>query len=386
MIDWGIIQAAGPVDIAGNFARGYDIADKIVSRVHERNALGALAQNPDDQNALAHLYQANPAVAARMEEMNMKRHDVARETDARNALGHIVGYLGGQQFPEFRQPNAITGAMPEPNIEAPVVGPADTTVVASVARDTPGTAINAPSVAGDVAPPPADDEPITITGQRPEPPAEVHPDLSEEWQTYAQSDPEGAMKTMIDRHKLNKGQAVDLAAQMDIIGRVAGSATDEASYQRARQHGQALGYDISRLPEHFTPEAVAQIQQQAMSAKDALKLKHDITDDEIDNARADKAMQLQHQDRTRGQDISHADRVRGQDVSSNTTQRGQDISHEDRVRGQDIGSTDRRRGQDLRGKGKGKGGGIPHVKSVAEARALPVGTMFIDPQGNVRRR
>lgn len=380
MIDWSIIQAAGPVDIAGNFARGYDIADKIITGVHQKNALAALAQNPDDQNALAHLYQANPAVAARMEEMNMKRHDVARETDARNALGHIVGAIGQQQFNDFRQPNAITGTMPEP------------VVVASVARDTPGTAVNAPSAAGDVAPPAdaappsADDDPITITGKRPEPPAEVHPDLSEEWRTYAQSDPDGAMKTMIDRHKLNKGQAVDLAAQMDIIGRLAGSATDEASYQQALSYGKALGYDVSRLPPNFTPEAVAQIQQQSMTARDALKLKHDITDDEIDNARADKAMQLQHRDRTRGQDLSHEDRVRGQDVSADTTQRGQDISHEDRVRGQDIGSKDRQRGQDLRGKGKGKGGGIPHVKSVAEARALPVGTMFIDPQGNVRRR
>lgn len=369
MIDWNIIRSSGPVDIAANFARGYDMADKIITRVHERNALGALAQNPDDQNALAHLYQANPTTAMRLEEMNMKRHEESRKTDARNALGHIVTRLGSQQFPEFAQPNAVSGQMPEPNIDAAVTGPGDTEVVAEAARDTPGSAVAAPSAAGDTVPaadaaPAPGEEPITITAKRPEPPAEVHPDLSEDWRAYAEADPEGAMKTMIDRHKLNKDQAVDLAAQMDIIGRLAGSATDPESYGRALQYGQALGYDISRLPKEYSPEAVAQIQQQSMTAKDAIKTKWDIKDDEIDNARQERAMELQHRDRERGQDLSHEDRVRGQDKSAETTRRGQDLKPAPKA-----GKTS-----------------IPHVKSVAEARALAPGTVFVDPQGNVRRR
>lgn len=381
-IDWSIIRSTGPVDIAGNFARGYDIADKLITNIHEKNALGALSQNPDDRNALAALYRANPQEAARMETMNMVRHDEARKSDARNALGHIVGAIGGEQFQDFRHPNAVSGSMPEPNVEASATGPGDTAVVADAAREVPGSTVAAPSAVGDTVPPPGGppapgDEPITITAKRPAPPAEVHPDLSEDWRAYAEADPEGAMKTMIDRHKLNKDQAVDLAAQMDIIGRVAGSATDPESYARALQFGQGLGYDISRLPKDYSPEAVAQIQQQAMTAKDAIKTKWDIQDDQIDNARAERVAQLQHQDRQRGQDLSHSDRVRGQDQ---TDERGR--------RGQDIASTDRRRGQDMRPAPKGGGDkpSVPHVKSVAEARALPPGTVFIDPQGNVRRR
>jgi hypothetical protein len=377
-IDWSILRSNGPVDIAGNFARGFDTADKIITRIHERNALGALAQNPDDRNALAALYRANPQQAARMEAMNMARHDEARKTDARNALGHIVGAIGEQQFGDFRQPNAITGTMPGPSIDASVTGPGDTAVVAEAARDTPGSAVNAPSAVGDTSPPPdaePSEEPITVTAKRIEPPAEVHPDLSEDWRAYAEADPEGAMKTMIDRHKLNKEQAVDLAAQMDIIGRIAGSATDPESYARALQYGQALGYDISRLPKEYSPEAVAQIQQQAMTAKEAIKTKWDIQDDQIDNARQEKAMQLQHQDR-----------MRGQDVSAETSRRGQDKADERGRRGQDIASSDRRRAQDMKPAPKGGKPEVPRVKSIAEARALPPGTVFIDPQGNVRRR
>jgi hypothetical protein len=401
MIDWSILRSNGPVDIAGNFARGYDMADKIVTRIHERNALGALAQNPDDKNALAHLYQANPATAVRLEELNMKRHEVSRKTDARNALGHIVGAIGEQQFGDFRQPNAITGTMPEPSIDASATGPGDTAVVADAARETPGSAVTAPSAVGDAAPQQdasPGEEPITVTAKRPEPPAEVHPDLSEDWRAYAEADPEGAMKTMIDRHKLNKQQAVDLAAQMDIIGRIAGSATDPESYARALQYGQALGYNISRLPKEYSPEAVAQIQQQSMTAKDAIKLKWDIHDDEIDNARQERAMQLQHQDRERGQDLSHEDRVRGQDKRGGskgsptpkpqtpTTVIGRIMDKQ--ARGDPLSPAERQTMDEYRAKkGGGKSGGsIPRVKSVAEARALAPGTVFIDPQGNVRRR
>jgi hypothetical protein len=171
------------------------------------------------------------------------------------------------------------------------------------------------------------------------------------------------MKTLIDRHKLNEEQATDLAAQMDIIGRLAGSATDPESYAKALQYGQALGYDTAHLPQEYSPEAVQQIQTQAMSAKEAIKTKWDITDDQVDNAREERAMQLQHQDRQRGQDISHEDRVRGQDIGADTSRRGQDTSAETSRRGQDLASRDRTRGQDIgsrdrqRGQDKKKGGG-----------------------------
>jgi hypothetical protein len=224
-IDWSILRNPGAVDVAGNFARGYEVADKIISSVQEKHALGALAANPDDRNALAALYRVNPSVAAHMEALNEHRHEVTRKTDARNALGTIMQTLGPQQFSDFgQQPNAFTGRLPEPNIDAPVVSPPGPAMVAEAARDTPGTAIDAPSKTGatdpkaEAAPAPAQSsDPITITAKHA--PADATPELAGAWRDYASNDPEGAMKTLIDRHKLNEEQATDLAAQMDIIGR-----------------------------------------------------------------------------------------------------------------------------------------------------------------------
>lgn len=88
-IDWGIIQAAGPVDIAGNFARGYQLADTIISKVHERNALGYLARNPDDQNALAQLYQANPQMGAHFEARAAQRQAAIREQEGRDRQAQL---------------------------------------------------------------------------------------------------------------------------------------------------------------------------------------------------------------------------------------------------------------------------------------------------------
>jgi hypothetical protein len=55
------------VDIAGNFARGYQIGSAIIDKYHERNALAALAQQPNDPRALSMLYQVNPQLGQHFE-------------------------------------------------------------------------------------------------------------------------------------------------------------------------------------------------------------------------------------------------------------------------------------------------------------------------------
>lgn len=67
MIDWSILREQQPVDIAGNFATGYKIGSAMVDKFHERNALAALGQNPNDNAALSTLYQVNPELAASLE-------------------------------------------------------------------------------------------------------------------------------------------------------------------------------------------------------------------------------------------------------------------------------------------------------------------------------
>jgi hypothetical protein len=62
-LDWSILRTNQPVDIAGNFARGYQLSTAIMDKFHERNALAALANSPNDPSALAKLYQVNPQLA-----------------------------------------------------------------------------------------------------------------------------------------------------------------------------------------------------------------------------------------------------------------------------------------------------------------------------------
>lgn len=92
-LDWSILRSNGPVDIAGNFARGYAIADKIVSQVHERNALGHLATNPGDPDALAQLYQANPEMGAHFEARAEQRRKALLDQQKEAAAAAV-----GQQY------------------------------------------------------------------------------------------------------------------------------------------------------------------------------------------------------------------------------------------------------------------------------------------------
>jgi hypothetical protein len=67
-LDWSILNTNQPVDIAGNFARGFQVGQALMDKFHERNALAALAQTPNDPAALATLYQVNPTLGAHFEE------------------------------------------------------------------------------------------------------------------------------------------------------------------------------------------------------------------------------------------------------------------------------------------------------------------------------
>jgi hypothetical protein len=368
-IDWSIIRSNGPVDVASNFATGFKMGRAIVDDAHQRSALAAYAAHPGDPSALSALYQVNPELASRLEETDQKRADYNREGEARGALADVI--LGQNGLPQPRGltgavPNALTGQIPQEAVQSAAPEPAP---VASPVTQPSTQAAN-----GD----------ITVTAQRQPHLTEDglirQPQMSDAWQRYVRNDPAGAMKFMIDRANLGKDQALALAGQMDFFGRLANGVHDQASYDDAKAQGQAQGFDTSHLPDEYSPDAVSAMQAQSMSAKDYIKQKWDITDDQIDNA-----------EQKRHNEAEESDTRRGQDIRSGDTQRGQDQASADRRRGQDQESADRRRGQDQRGSGGHGGGGAPgrglvRVTSIEQARALPPGTMFIDPQGNVRKR
>lgn len=352
-IDWSILRENAPVDIAGNFTRGYQVGTQIVDHLHQSNALASLAGNPDDQGALAALYRVNPEAAIRMETMNMKRHDVHREDAARGALADFITSRDG-----LAQPVGLTGVRPN-------AGPAPQ-APAMAAPAAPAMAAAPQALADPLAPlpdaPATSDAPITITAPR----TSAIP-MSDSWAHYVHSDPEGAMKFLISRSKLGSDHAKALTDQMGLIGQLANGVTDQASYDAALAQAKQHGFDTSHLPTEYTPEVVQSIQRQAQTAQQYLTLEHNVADDNTDNAETERHHTADEENTRRGQDMGSTDRRRGQDMGSETTRRGQDISstdrqlgqdytHLDRMRGQLLTHGDRLRGQDMKGKGGGHSG------------------------------
>jgi hypothetical protein len=99
-LDWSILNTNQPVDIGGNFARGYQIGQAIVDKYHERNALAALAQTPNDPTALATLYKVNPTLGAHFEDRGrqlaatQRRATIAQQYAGGDTTGARVAALG----------------------------------------------------------------------------------------------------------------------------------------------------------------------------------------------------------------------------------------------------------------------------------------------------
>ena len=138
---------------------------------------------------------------------------------------------------------------------------------------------------------------------------------------------------------------------------VLGAAHDQASYDRARNIVGQLYRSVNRdpaslgLPDAYSPEITTEIRLRGTAPEDQLgdarlnrRLDWDITDDQVDNDRADLNTDSLIEDRTERR--SEAQRYHG--VQSGNTRRGQDIR-----------STDTRRGQDRRPVGRRGGGAAP---------------------------
>lgn len=59
---------------------------------------------------------------------------------------------------------------------------------------------------------------------------------------------------------------------IEVVGQILGSATDQATYDRARQKAASLGIDVADEPEVFDPAYVKNVQQQTLTAKEKLNL------------------------------------------------------------------------------------------------------------------
>jgi hypothetical protein len=108
-LDWSILNSNGPVDIAGTFARGYQIGSAIIDKFHERNALAALAQQPNDPRALSTLYQVNPQLGAHFEERGQqleasrRQSAIAQQYAGGDTQGAETAAIGAGEFDLAKQ-------------------------------------------------------------------------------------------------------------------------------------------------------------------------------------------------------------------------------------------------------------------------------------------
>lgn len=67
-----------------------------------------------------------------------------------------------------------------------------------------------------------------------------------------------------------KAQAENKMQELGLIGQIAGSVTDQSSYNQGLQQLQSIGIDVSQLPRQYDPNLVKQYQIRALSASDQI--------------------------------------------------------------------------------------------------------------------
>jgi len=155
---------------------------------------------------------------------------------------------------------------------------------------------------------------------------------------YGAGDVDAASKITTTAAAANKDQrAADVSQldmkikQLDAAANIAGSVTDQASYERGLGLMQQLGFDTSKFSPAYNPDGVRQFAQATLSAKDRLTQQvqmrgQDITrQNSIDTNATSASNNANTVDATRrGQDLTASTAAAGQEV----TKRGQDLTNQ----------------------------------------------------------
>lgn len=92
---------------------------------------------------------------------------------------------------------------------------------------------------------------------------------------------QGQQKALSDAQMAQLNQA---KTQLELVGRLVGGVTDEASFQAARQQAQAYGIPLDGVPAQYDPNWVQQTRQQTLTAQQ-----------QIDNFYKEQGLDLQQQ-------------------------------------------------------------------------------------------
>lgn len=244
------------------------------------------------------------------------REDRAREAERRTRLSDFLLAQGGQK---------VRGHPSTPAGMEAVVPPSSAPRLADMAQPAMGR----PSMGqppGNAMPQPAQAPAEQGTGL---------PGVAEirrsAWEALVRADPDGALK-------IRKAQFDNMKDEVELIGTLAMTATDQATYDQSLQRAASYGLDISELPREYNPEVIDAFRMQAAGAAQALasiakdkRLQWDMEDDLADNERADRNLESLEEYREgqldntrRGQDLTDARGRRGQDMTDSRVRHGQD--------------------------------------------------------------
>lgn len=120
--------------------------------------------------------------------------------------------------------------------------------------------------------------------------------------------------------QLRKAQIENAAKELEALGNLAGTVTDQASYDRALQIARGRGLDVSQFDPVYNPQYVAQFANAALSRKDQLT-------QELDRMKFDETRR-HNKASEQNQATGHAVALRGQDLTAETARRGQDLTNQ----------------------------------------------------------
>jgi len=346
-IDWSALRPAADLGA---------IASQSYQRGRAKGALGVLARDPNNVDALSGLAASAPE--------ELYRFQAARRTQAdwdrgENYRGALAGYMTGQGP---AQPNALAapsmssmGAMQAPDAlgSAPPLSraaPGPEGPLSTSPYDEPGTLAGHVAAAPDALAPEPTGVEVVVQGRRPVPvraPRITQAAGGDGWDNVVRADPERALKASGALYSDRKDQLDDWQHVSATGMRMLGGATDQDSYDRAKAAArhvfEAYGQTFPELPEDYSPENIRSIQMahldledQIKQAREEKKFEWQQTDDLLDNGRADRNVDSQITDRTERRGLT----ARGQNMTDARGRYGIGVASGDRRRGQDL--TDKR--------------------------------------------
>lgn len=345
VIDWGMLRNAP--DVGAAFQAGQD-------KGKVQSALGTVARDPANIDALANLTSIAPEQAYRFQEAHRTQATFDRGERFRGAYSNYLAPAGSPQ------PNALAG------IGQPVTGgvlnrnPATPNMTLFNTPSGPRSpdshlATDVPGSLGAFAENQGLPDDIVVQGRRPAPiPRVPVAPGGAGWDEVVRADPVEAVKAQHDMYGAREDHLKDWQHVSQAGMRLLGSVRDQDSWERGVTTARHL-YDTygvpfpENLPDEYSPEVVRDLQMGQLNLEDQIaaalrerKFEWQRDDDEIDNARAD---------RNTNSIISDRDARRG------LTARGQNLTDSRGRYGISVASADRRRGQDIQRDRPSRAGG-----------------------------